>query len=1038
MVATFDDCVALRDDDFRLAGRDGHALARIGRGVLAKAAHDEPHVHIMWQVDFADAAADHARTFAVAAGDDLQRFGHAAAQAVDRLDIAAAHIGEQFAQHGLCRRERDVDLRAVHQVGVGAAVDERQYPTRAHALGEQAGHDVVLVVVGEGEEQVHLFDAFVAEQVFVGGIPVQHEHLRGQHRSQFRAAIGIRLQDLDVEAALLRQLAREPQPHPAAARNHDAAHRPRRHTAALVQRREHPRDLLTGGEYEDFITGLDASGAVAGHETVGLFRKAAVDRDHAHGDIGSTGAHVGDAHAHDRCAGPGPDRGQAGTAARELPHLQGLGILDELADVTREGLFRADDAVHRQALLAEQRATPLVAGAEARGAHARDARGHVEEQLGDLAADQVGFIERGAGDEQVGIRGSGLGQHFRIDAAADDTAQVETRLQVAQAPGVGVDDGDVVLLGHQAVGHALAHAARAQDDDLHLARTEEGGSAPAAVRSCADVALAEHHPLERGESLDAHRAARMEFVGADADLGAQAVLEAVGETGAGIHHHAGRVHFAQEALGMHVVPRKDGVGVVAAVAVDVADRLVQAVHHLDADDGCEVLLGPVLLGGRHERGARHGGQQGQGIRAAAHFHALGRIDGADPREEFRRHATRDEQPFAGIAGTVLLRLGVVGHLHGHGDIAGVVHVGVAVAVQVLDDGHLGIAADALDQALAAAGDDDVHVLRHGDEVPHGFAVGGLHELHGIAGQAGLLERLLHKAREGPIGIDGLGTAPQNAGVAALDAQRGGLDGHVGAAFVDHAEDADRHAHLAHADAAGLLAHAGYLADHVAHGCELFAAQGAGLQDLGSELEPVHHGLGEAGSPGAFEIAGVVRLQGDGVVAQAAGQRQQCPVLDGRWRPGHQRGGGLGLGSEGVESFGDVLRVHGRDFDASLRSLPGAGFPAGQHVPVLLPSPAMTTTPTTPLPAAQLTALATAVEDLRAARMAPHAFSEVARAQTVLLEALPPRYAQVLADLLDRLESSALFSEESCSFSQGGLIDSLETWVDKARGQVNAQ
>ncbi|WP_208943442.1 hypothetical protein [Paracidovorax avenae] len=94
---------------------------------------------------------------------------------------------------------------------------------------------------------------------------------------------------------------------------------------------------------------------------------------------------------------------------------------------------------------------------------------------------------------------------------------------------------------------------------------------------------------------------------------------------------------------------------------------------------------------------------------------------------------------------------------------------------------------------------------------------------------------------------------------------------------------------------------------------------------------------------------------------------------------------------------------------------------------------MTTTPTTPLPAAQLTALATAVEDLRAARMAPHAFSEEARAQTALLEALPPRYAQVLADLLDRLESSALFSEESCSFSQGGLIDSLQAWVNKAGG-----
>ncbi|ATG96392.1 hypothetical protein QRO08_01420 [Paracidovorax citrulli] len=96
---------------------------------------------------------------------------------------------------------------------------------------------------------------------------------------------------------------------------------------------------------------------------------------------------------------------------------------------------------------------------------------------------------------------------------------------------------------------------------------------------------------------------------------------------------------------------------------------------------------------------------------------------------------------------------------------------------------------------------------------------------------------------------------------------------------------------------------------------------------------------------------------------------------------------------------------------------------------------MTTTPPTPLPAAQLTTLATALAELRAARMAPHTFSGLARAQSVLLDALPPRYAQVLWDLLDRLESSALFSEESCSFSQSGLIDSLQAWVDKARAQI---
>lgn len=62
-----------------------------------------------------------------------------------------------------------------------------------------------------------------------------------------------------------------------------------------------------------------------------------------------------------------------------------------------------------------------------------------------------------------------------------------------------------------------------------------------------------------------------------------------------------------------------------------------------------------------------------------------------------------------------------------------------------------------------------------------------------------------------------------------------------------------------------------------------------------------------------------------------------------------------------------------------------------------------------------------------------ALSHTAREQADLLAALPPRYADVLHGLLDRLESSALFSEESCSFSQKDLVDSLQMWVDKARG-----
>jgi hypothetical protein len=51
-----------------------------------------------------------------------------------------------------------------------------------------------------------------------------------------------------------------------------------------------------------------------------------------------------------------------------------------------------------------------------------------------------------------------------------------------------------------------------------------------------------------------------------------------------------------------------------------------------------------------------------------------------------------------------------------------------------------------------------------------------------------------------------------------------------------------------------------------------------------------------------------------------------------------------------------------------------------------------------------------------------------------LDALPPRYAEVWHGLLDRLDSSALFTEESCSFSQRDLLGSVQTWLTKAQAQ----
>ena len=59
-----------------------------------------------------------------------------------------------------------------------------------------------------------------------------------------------------------------------------------------------------------------------------------------------------------------------------------------------------------------------------------------------------------------------------------------------------------------------------------------------------------------------------------------------------------------------------------------------------------------------------------------------------------------------------------------------------------------------------------------------------------------------------------------------------------------------------------------------------------------------------------------------------------------------------------------------------------------------------------------------------------------RAQASTL-ALPPRFDQVLGELLDRLEAGALFSEESCSFSQKDLLANLQLWSETARAQLKS-
>ena len=131
----------------------------------------------------------------------------------------------------------------------------------------------------------------------------------------------------------------------------------------------------------------------------------------------------------------------------------------------------------------------------------------------------------------------------------------------------------------------------------------------------------------------------------------------------------------------------------------------------------------------------------------------------------------------------------------HGEIGGAVDVGVADAFEVREHRHARFVLHAVDEALAAARHDDVdravEALQHEAD---GVAIGRRHELDRGFGQARRLQARGEAGMDGGARVMALRAAAQDRRVAGLEAERAGVRRHVGAAFVDDADDADRHAH----------------------------------------------------------------------------------------------------------------------------------------------------------------------------------------------------------------------------------------------------
>lgn len=61
-----------------------------------------------------------------------------------------------------------------------------------------------------------------------------------------------------------------------------------------------------------------------------------------------------------------------------------------------------------------------------------------------------------------------------------------------------------------------------------------------------------------------------------------------------------------------------------------------------------------------------------------------------------------------------------------------------------------------------------------------------------------------------------------------------------------------------------------------------------------------------------------------------------------------------------------------------------------------------------------------------------------RQEKALLAELPAVFEGALESILERLESTAMFTEESCSFSQGDMLAMLSVWLEKTKSYLEKQ
>ena len=206
-------------------------------------------------------------------------------------------------------------------------------------------------------------------------------------------------------------------------------------------------------------------------------------------------------------------------------------------------------------------------------------------------------------------------------------------------------------------------------------------------------------------------------------------------------------------------------------------------------------------------------------------------------------------------------------------IGRLVDIDVADAFQMREHRQPRLRLHARHQALAAARHDHVDIaVEAGQHEADGGAVARLHDMDRGRRQAGLAQALLHGEVDGAAGAQAVGAAAQDGGIARFQAERAGVGGHVGPAFVDDADDAERHPHPLDGHAVGPRPGRHDVADRVLQAADDLHAGRHGLDPGLVEGQPVEEGVGRAAGARLGDILGI---GGQDARLSAPGWRRPC-------------------------------------------------------------------------------------------------------------------------------------------------------------------